>query len=134
MADGGSITTTGLEELRRAVQTLPVAVTARLKAVAEASAARMQKRAQARLRAQLKTSAHALIDAITVTSDLPNKQVHVISNPPKGQHGGLPLFVEYGTVRMAARPYMRPAADQETPHYRHDLEAAAVDVVQKVLA
>ncbi len=128
------MTTTGLEEFRRAVQTLPADVTARLKTVAEVSAARMQTRARARLRSQLKTPAHALIDAIGITNDLPNKQVHVISHPPTGQHGGLPIFVEYGTVRMAARPYMRPSADEEAPRYRRDLEAAAINVAQKVLA
>ncbi len=133
MADGGTVTTTGLEELRRAIDRLPDAVTTALKTVAQRSAQAIAGDAARRLRAQQKTEAHALADAIEITEDLPNKQVIVRSNPPAGQPANVTIWNEHGTARMAPRPYMRPAADAGRVVYERETEAAANAVVEEAL-
>ncbi|HZA01117.1 MAG TPA: hypothetical protein VE665_02445 [Hyphomicrobiaceae bacterium] len=134
MPDNGRVTVTGLDEYRRAVAALPAEVTAKLHTVAEATAVRIQAAAKNRLRAQLQTGRHALIDAITVNNDPAHRQVQVLSAPPPGQAAMLPMFVEYGTVKMPARPYMRPAADAAGDAYTRAIELASDAVVRKALA
>ena len=128
-----SFTQTGVAELRAAVDGLPDRVTAALRDAARSTAARMKSAADATLRAQQKTAAHALADAITITEDVPNKQVLVSSPAPRGQAANLPIWNEYGTVRMPARPYMRPAAVAEDARYRADCASAAAEAVAEAL-
>lgn len=116
---------TGVDQLRQAIDKFPAAVTARLRAVASAAATRVRDRAQTTLRDQQKTEAHALADNITIEEDAPNKQFLVISRPPIGQGTNLPIWNEHGTVKMPARPYMRPAAAAETSRYQNECQAAA---------
>jgi HK97 gp10 family phage protein len=134
MPDAGSVTVTGLEAVRQAVQTLPEDVRQALHRVAVATATRVQAAAKATLASQLKTSRHALIDAITVADDAEHHQVQVRSAPPPGQDRMLPMFVEYGTVKMSARPYMRPAADGVAAQYFFDVDKASTAVVRKAIA
>jgi len=129
-----SVTITGLDEMRRAVDQLPATVTAALKTVAKRSAQRIEGDAARRLRSQQKTEAHALADAITITEDVPNKQYIVTSKAPVGQPANLPIWNEHGTSKMAARPYMRPAADAEGPVYEREVVAAATDAVSEALS
>lgn len=133
MADNGSVTTTGLEEFKRAVQQLPKAVTDALKTVAHRSAQAIAGDAARRLRAQQKTEAHALADAIEVIEDAPNNQFIVRSNPPAGQPAAITIWNEHGTIHMAPRPYMRPSADAGRVVYERESEAAAVNVVSEAL-
>lgn len=127
-----SVTQTGRNELIGAVTVFPERITAALRSVASATATRVQSRAQALLRGQLKTSATKLADAITVEEDAANKQFIVVSRSPVGQPTNVNLWNEHGTVTMSARPYMRPAAKAEEVRYRSDMEAAALDVASKV--
>jgi len=129
-----SVTITGLDEMRRAVDQLPATVTAALKTVAKRSAQRIEGDAARRLRSQQKTEAHALADAITITEDVPNKQYIVTSSAPAGQPANLPIWNEHGTSKMPARPYMRPAADAEGPTYEREVAAAATDAVSEALS
>jgi plasmid stability protein len=131
MAEG--VTTTGLEEYRRAVQTLPDTVKATLQAIAAATATRIQARAKDILTSKLKTDRQALIDAIVVDHDAANQRYQVISLPPRGQPQNVPIWVEYGTKKMEARPYMRPSADAEQDRYVRESQAASADVLRKAL-
>lgn len=131
MADGG-IDVGGLVELTKLAEALPADVTAALKGVALATAHRIQARAKSNLGAQLKTSAHALIDRIEVIEDDAHHQYRVESLAPKGQPANLPLWVERGTRFMGARPYMRPAGDAEDARYKQDSLAAVASVVDRL--
>lgn len=129
----GSVTQTGRNELVAAIGVFPDRVTAALRGVAGATATRVQARAQALLRSQLKTSATKLADAITVEEDAANKRFIVVSRSPVGQPTNVNLWNEHGTVTMNARPYMRPSAKAEEARYRSEMEAAALDVATKVI-
>jgi len=133
MSDGGSFTQTGVNEMRAAVQQLPAAVTAALRGVAEATSKRMLTHARELLRGHLKSGRTALIDAMVIEEDGANQAFRVISKTPPGQPANLPLWNEYGTVKMGARPYMHPSADAEVDQYRRDMEAASADAVATLL-
>lgn len=120
-----TVTQTGRDEMIAAITTFPDAVTARLKAVAGATAARVRDGAQAILRSKQKTDATKLADNITVEEDAANKQFFVISRSPVGQPTNVTIWNEYGTVKMGARPYMHPAAAAEEAQYASDMQAAA---------
>ncbi len=42
-------------------------------------------------------------------------------------------YVEYGTSRMAARPYMRPAAEEHMPEIEQAIAAAMSDALAKAM-
>lgn len=126
-------TITGLAELTAGVTALPDRLRAASRAAAAASAGRICADAKSRLLAQMKTDRHALADVIVVTEDAANRQFTVESNAPAGQAPMLPVWVEYGTVREAARPYMGPAATAESSRYAREMEAAMVAVVAETL-
>lgn len=44
----------------------------------------------------------------------------------------LPEWLEYGTAKMPARPFMRPAADTYTPVYQREMTQAALKVARKL--
>jgi len=135
MSDGGSVTSTGLEEMRAACHRLPAAVTAACRAVAERSAKRVQAYAKEILRAEMKSDRTALIDAIVIIEDTGNKDFSVVSNPPRGQPKNVTLWNEYGALgRLTARHYMHEAADRETDQYHKDLDAASFAAVAQLLA
>ena len=136
-----TVTETGLDELRAGVNQLPAAVTLALQRVAEGSANRVLMGARQRLlspnpplkRGRESTAANvaALIEII---EDLPNKQYIVSSQAPAGNPANTVLWIEYGSVHQAARPYMHPAADAENASYQTSMEDAAVSEAQKVFA
>lgn len=127
-----TVTQTGRDELVRAVHALPERVTAACRAVAGRIAVRIQAGARQRLIAQLQTSRRGLADAITVKEDLANQQFLVESSAPRGQAANVPIWIEHGTVKMAARPYMRPAAAAEQENYRREMETAVVAEARQV--
>lgn len=133
MSDGGSFTQTGVNEMRAAVQQLPTAVTAALRGVAEATAKRMLANAKAILRERLKTDRHALIDALVIEENAANHEFRVISKSPSGQSANLPIWIEYGTVKMGARPYMHPSAEAELDQYRRDCETASAGAASRLI-
>lgn len=131
MADG--MTITGLDTLTVGVNALPTRLREVSRTVAAAAAGRILADAKARLLAHMKTNRHALADAIAITEDPANRQFTVASTAPAGQIPMLPAWVEYGTVREPARPYMGPAAAAESPRYASEMEAAMVAVVSERL-
>jgi hypothetical protein len=119
--------------MRAAVEQLPDAVTAALRGVARSTAARMKASAAAALRRQQKTAAAALADAIEIVEDVPNQQIQVVSKPPRGQPANVTIWNEHGTIKMPARPYMRPSAQAEEGRYRSDMSAAAESAARRLL-
>lgn len=131
MADA-QVTATGLTELRRAIDQLPRAVELALRNVAWHSSRRIQARARQLLLSKThgtgKTAA-----SIEVIEDEAERSfiVHPAGNPDRPAN--LPLWLERGTRHMTARPFMRPAADEEDPRYKRESEQAAIDAATKVL-
>lgn len=132
MADGGSFTQTGLAEMKAAIARFPEDHTARLRAVAAATADRLMKRSQAMMDSHGTGATAARIGP--VQEDKANQQFLVISRAPKGAASNLPWLLEYGTIDTPAFGYMRKAADAEEERYRADMEAASVDETQKAFA
>lgn len=126
-------TGTDLSHVLSRVGRLPEEVRASLRSVARRSAESIRNDAARRLRAQQKTSAHQLADAIEVQEDAANLQFRVISFPPSGQSANTTIWNEHGTAKMEARPYMRPAADAERALYRRACEAAVVGLLEQAL-
>jgi hypothetical protein len=128
----GSATVTGLRELQAAIQKLPDAVTAALKAEARASADRIAAHAAALLRAQTHGTGRTAA-AIRVLEEGADKQFVVNSPGTADKPANLPIWLEYGTRFMTAKPHMRPAADAESAAYKQHMAAAAERAAQKVL-
>lgn len=126
-------TGTDLATVRAKVDQLPGEVTAALKTVAHRAALNIQGDARRRLRAQQKTAAQALANHIAVVDDSGDKKFIVESQSPPGQPANVTIWNEHGTSNMAARPYMRPAADAERVPYLRACEAVVIQLAQKVL-
>jgi hypothetical protein len=127
------VTATGLDTLQQAIERLPAAVTAALKGEAHASSVRIAAHAKALLRSQTHGSGRTAA-AIAVTEDAEHQQFTVHSPAAPGDPANLPLWLETGTIYMAARPYLRPAGVAEDAPYKANMTAAAERTAQKVLA
>jgi hypothetical protein len=123
MAQAG-VTTTGLKETQRAVNQLPRQVTLALQSVAWRTAIRVREGAARRFRDQTKGSG-ATAAAIAVVDESARRQYAVVSKAPSGKPANLPLWLEFGTVKMRARAYMRPALVAEDARYRRESQDAA---------
>lgn len=133
-SSGGSFTQTGVTEMRQAVQQLPAAVTSALRGVAESTARRILADARQRLGGQIKSDRTALINAMAIEEDVANRVYRVVSKPPPGQPGNVPLWNEYGAIgRIKARHYMHDSAAAAEDRYRKDGEQASIDAARKVL-
>lgn len=120
------MTSTGLNEFRAAIDRFPAAVTAALRAVAARTAARVQARAEQNLRAS-KYPNRARAIAITTEEDAANKEFRVGARSANLRRypDMLVVWVEHGTVKLPAQPFMRPAAQAEVAQYRREMEDAA---------
>jgi HK97 gp10 family phage protein len=133
MSDG--VTTTGLEELRRAVEELPEAIQNALKDVARETAERIATRA----RQLVHVRSGRTRDSIRVVEDAARHQYRVDVGPHEGMPAdkdwpaNVPLWLEYGTRFRSAHPFMRPALDAEDARYRHDCDVASAAIAEKVL-
>lgn len=134
MADG-SVTVTGLKERTDGIRMLPDSVTKALRNVALITANRVKDRARARTPFDPKhrdVKRPHLRDTYRIVPDEPRKQFKV-------EVGGtvlpmLPVWLEFGTAYMSARPFLRPAADAEEAHYKQAMVTAAEAIVTKTLA
>ena len=148
MAAAG-VTTTGMREARASVERLPIAVQIALRNVARATAFRIQAGAQRRVPVLTGWTR----DHITVTEQF-NEQTFTVSagtdSPQKGislhtkKSTGrtwtqrvtlnmLPVWLEYGTGKMSARPFMRPASEAESDQYLINMREASYRTALGVL-
>jgi HK97 gp10 family phage protein len=128
----GSVQITGLRELEQDIERFSTAVTDAFKATAFASAERIAANAKAMLRSKTHGTGRTA-NAIRVLDESRDKQYVVNSPGDPEQWSNLPDALEFGTRFMAARPYMRPAGDSESPRYKAAMTATAEQTATKVL-
>ena len=148
MADA-SATAPGLAALRAKVDRFPDAVTAQLRSVAWRTSRRVMERAKAKVAVDTgytKDNIYILEDAdkkafyVMAGTDRPRVRIVGRTMPSGRFHtqrttlNMLPIWLEYGTVHMAARPFMRPAADAESGRYVQEMRAGAEAVAERELA
>lgn len=131
-----SDTVTGLEALKAAIDRLPDEVTAALRGVAHRTAVRIQQRASALApvdvippRGKYTEGEPHLKDSIVVEEDAAQKQFRIYPRTPWLPNLG--LWIERGTVKLRARPFMRPAGDAATAQYQAEAMRAAASVAEK---
>jgi hypothetical protein len=123
---------TGLRELEQAIERFPSEVTAALKTTARASADRIASHAKSILRSKTHGTGRTA-DAIRVLDESKDKQFVVNSPGDPSKPANLPIWLEYGTRFMTAKPHMRPAADAESSRYTTAMTATAEQIATKVL-
>lgn len=131
MAQGG-VVVTGLREAMVTVDRLPETVTAALREVAKSTAERIKVGYQQRFRAQTHGTGRTA-ESARVLDESEEKQftVNVPGHPDKPAN--LPMWLEYGTRFMSARPALRPSGDAETERYKRDMAAAAEKTMTEAL-
>lgn len=124
----GSVTSTGMNEMRQAIARLPEAVTAAARRVARNTALRVAAGARARVR----VLTGDLQRSITVRPDEANKRYMVtagrIDGPP------IALFLEAGTVKMTAKPFMGPALEAERGSYLSQLASETAKAAEQAFS
>ena len=141
MSEG--VITTGLTELRRAIEQLPAEVEAALEQVARETAARIADRARALVPVQPTPTPRRprpgqTRESIRVVADPARHQYRIDVGPHEGLPATedwpalLPTWLEFGTRYMTARPFMRPALDAEDEPYRRALERASAAMAEQV--
>lgn len=137
MPDQAGADATGLKELEQAIDRLPTAVTAALRAVAWRTSRAIKDRAKSLAprgnepRGDLNEGNPHLADSIVIIEDEARKQFRIEPDTPWNPNLG--LWVERGTVKMRARPFMRPAGDAENATYQREMTAAAERVITETL-
>ncbi len=126
-----------LARLRRNIDRFDTVVTAKLRDVAHRKATQVQSIAERlaprnnQIRGRLNEGNPHLADSITVEEDPKGKAFLVRPETPWNPNLG--LWVELGTTKMAAQPFMRPAGDQVTDSYRREMVDAATTTAEKAL-
>jgi hypothetical protein len=137
-----------LAALRAKVNAFPTVVTEHLRAVAWRTSRRVKELAQQKVA----KDTHFTEENIHVVEDPARKLFLVIPGTDRprvrivhhAMRSGrshtqavtlnmLPVWLEYGTIHMVARPFMRPAADAESARYVREMRAAAEAVAVQEL-
>lgn len=118
-----------LGPLRQIVNALPNTVTAECQRVAHRWAIRVRDDAKQRLTSSTHGEGNTAA-ALQVVEDIPNKQYIVGYGPIKKRPQNLPLWLEYGTIKMDAKPHMRPSAEAAREGYARDMKQATETVVR----
>jgi len=114
---------TGLKEARAAFQALPDVVRENMLDAVTVTVREIARGAQARLQASPSIDTRALHDAVgwRVTKTNGRGRVGILNTPAVGD-GERPSrrahFIEFGTRKMEAEPFMIPAAEAEKEHFR----------------
>lgn len=128
----GSVTMTGLKEFERGVEQLPRAVTLALRAVAWRTSRKVYDSAKARLRAQTHGTG-ATERAMRIVERDQMKAFIVDVGPIAGRPDNVPLWLEFGTVKMSARPFLRPSLAEHEAAYISESEHAVENVARETL-
>ena len=125
----GSVTQTGVEELKALYRQLPARVDAVALRVAHGTGNAMVVQARTRLlrpQPPVKSGSSGANDAIQidVVDDLPNKAVLVEARATGRYPANLVLWTEFGTIHQPARPFMAPAGHAVQAQYERDFNAA----------
>jgi HK97 gp10 family phage protein len=136
--DNGSVTTTGLEEFKAAIEALTQEEQAEQRAVALRLGLKIRTAARANLVAATRadktpeTFAEKTAEAISVTVEDANRTVYVTSAGVSGDPANNPIWLEHGTVHEAAKPYMLPAVRQYEGEYQSETQRASDRVAQRL--
>jgi hypothetical protein len=128
----GSVTTTGLREGRAAVKRLPQAIGVALRAQANATGRRVQATAR-RILLEKTHGTGATAAEIAVREDAAERVVLVESKARRPAPKNLPGWLEYGTVKMSAKSYMRPAGEAETARHISAVRSVVEGTAARVL-
>ena len=136
----GSVTTTGLTELRALAEQFPQRVDAVGLRVARGAANAMAVEAKRRLLApdpptkgpHVHKPGESMAEAVEVVEHPDDREVRVLSNAPSQYPRNLTIWREHGTIRQPARPYMAPAAAAVGPRYERDLRQALENLAREV--
>ena len=123
---------TGMAEMREAFERFSPDQQVASRRVAKNTADRVLKRARALLGEKTHGSGFTA-SQLEVTEDAPNKRFIVGANKNlvRKHPWNLMIWLEYGTVHMLARPFMRPAADGERDRYRSEMETETAAAARK---
>lgn len=133
------VTQTGVDELRALYAALPDRVNAVSLRIARGVANAMVVDARRRLQNPKPPTkgeterTGATAEMITIREDAGGKQLMVDSKSPSKYPANLVIWIEYGTIRQPARPYMWPAAEAQRDAYARDY-AAAMNALAKELS
>lgn len=121
-----------LKTLAAQIQAFPKLVTERLRAVAFRTSQDVKERARALAPrdASAERGTHTqgnphLADSIVIVEQAEQKQFLVFPETPWLPNLG--LWIERGTSKMRARPFMRPAGEAVNAQYQREMTAAAED-------
>lgn len=138
-----------LQTLRSNIERFPAAVTARLRAVAFRKSREVMARAQALVPVDTgytKENIHIIEEPehkqflVEAGTDRPRVRFALRTMKRSGRQftqkvtlNMLPNWIEFGTVKMRARPFMRPAAAAVEASYQREMAAAAESVAKDLL-
>jgi len=126
-----------LATLRANIDRFPRAVTEKLRAVAWRTSREVKEKARslAARDATAERGTHTkgqphLADSIVIIEDAEHKQFLVRPETPWLPNLG--LWIERGTTKMRARPFMRPAGDAVNATYQREMTRAANEAANEV--
>lgn len=128
----GTVTVTGLKDAERRVERFPETLVSSLSNVASRTADGIAVGAARRLLAQ--TNAKKTAASITVIDESKTNKQFIVDEPgDPADPRMLPVWLEYGTVHMAAKPHMRPAGDAADDQYQREMRTAAEREVKELV-
>lgn len=122
------VTMTGYKEFARGVEQLPRTVTLALRSVAQRAAGRVYTSAQTRLRTQLHGQG-VFITGLRIVERSEMQAFIVDVGSVIGRPDNLALWIERGTVKMSARPFLRPSLEEHSAAYITESDAAVEKAV-----
>jgi HK97 gp10 family phage protein len=104
-------------------------VEVRLKPLAHRRAMAVRAAAQARVR----VATGATREHIIVVDDSSNRQFRVEVQDVPGRNPMVPVWIEFGTSKVPARPFLGPAVDESRTAFLADVEALTIEEAEAAL-